>query len=261
MYAAILSFFDWKIWTCILLFIIFFLWVFWGGKNHRMIGLSPLDTRQDLKEALGSEDYQRRKDDLSEHPGSPVEELVDDPDEVETGSMDVKKIVRKIRDRKSGDIANITTLDTTPAIPRELLEVKRPRKDIDTRQPVNKRHSKKEEVCRKILEEMYHLPFPSVRPEWLRNPETGYPLEIDCYNDELKLGLECNGEQHYVWPNFTGQTLDQFKAQVRRDIFKVDRCDQNGVYLITIPYSVPNYMLKDYIKYYSPEEVISRLAK
>ena len=58
-------------------------------------------------------------------------------------------------------------------------------------------YSKKQKLCNDILEEYYNKHFFSVRPNWLKNYETGYNLELDCYNDELKVALEYNGEQHY----------------------------------------------------------------
>lgn len=99
--------------------------------------------------------------------------------------------------------------------------------------------SKGEKICCKTLETIYGVPFKSARPEWLINPETGRRLQLDCYNDKIKIAIEYNGEQHYKWPNFTGQTYEQFINQVRRDMLKAELCERNGVYLITVPYSVP----------------------
>lgn len=121
--------------------------------------------------------------------------------------------------------------------------------------PVSKRNnfgSKKEYLCCKAVEELFGKPFLSVRPAFLKNPETGSNLEIDCYCDELKLGIEFNGVQHYVWPNFTNHSKEEFIAQVRRDQYKVEACDCHGVYLITVPYNVPESLFKEYIKHYLP---------
>lgn len=117
--------------------------------------------------------------------------------------------------------------------------------------------SKGERMCREILEELFDKPFEKIRPDFLRNPETGCNLEIDCYNDELALGVEYSGEEHYVWPNFTGQTHRQFIMQIRRDRFKVDACDQAGVYLITVPYTVPFHEIRDYILGNLPDRLIN----
>lgn len=119
--------------------------------------------------------------------------------------------------------------------------------------------SKGESVCCRFMERKYGKPFISVRPNFLKNPETGANMEIDCYNDELKLGIEYNGSQHYVWPNYTNQTYEDFIKQIRRDRLKVELCDANDVYLITVPYNVPHNMIDKYIEYHLPESVEARL--
>ena len=121
--------------------------------------------------------------------------------------------------------------------------------------------SRGERLCCQTLERIYGAPFASVWPDWLRNPETGETLELDCYNDDLKLAVEYNGEQHYKWPNFTNQSHQQFINQVRRDTFKVDTCDRNGVYLIVVPYNVPYDNIPTYIMSHLPETIQKRLQE
>jgi hypothetical protein len=77
------------------------------------------------------------------------------------------------------------------------------------------------------------------RPSWLRNDRTNYPLEIDGYNKDLNLGAEYNGIQHYVWPNWTGQSYDKFEEQVYRDSIKPKTFRERGECLIVISYLVP----------------------
>jgi hypothetical protein len=72
----------------------------------------------------------------------------------------------------------------------------------------------------------------------------------------LGIAFEYNGIHHYKWPNYTGQTYEEFIAQVRRAEYKIDQCDRMGVYLITIPYTVPKSRLRDYIDYRAPENYI-----
>jgi hypothetical protein len=98
--------------------------------------------------------------------------------------------------------------------------------------------SKGEKECRRYLEEKYGDEFPNVRPDWLINPKTNRKLEIDCYNSKLKIGVEYNGEQHYVYPNFTNQTEEEFKKQVYRDRCKRRICKEQGITLITVPYKI-----------------------
>jgi hypothetical protein len=122
------------------------------------------------------------------------------------------------------------------------------------------RVSKGQAACCRVLEGIYNRPFRTIRPSFLRNPETGRNLELDCYNEELKLALEYNGIQHYRWPNFTNQSREEFLNQVRRDQLKVDLCDLNKVYLITVPYNVAPENIEAYIRYYLPEEEAKRRA-
>lgn len=97
-----------------------------------------------------------------------------------------------------------------------------------------------ERYCVEFLEVLFpEHKFKKVRPEWLVNPVTGRRLELDGYNEELKLAVEYNGIQHYVYPNFTGCTEEEFKNQLYRDKLKETLCDKHGVCLIRIPYSVP----------------------
>jgi hypothetical protein len=113
--------------------------------------------------------------------------------------------------------------------------------------------SKGERICCSTMERLYGQPFTSIRPNWLKNPETGFNMEIDCYNEELRMGVEYNGIQHYQWPNFTKQTYDQFINQTRRDALKVDLCEKNGVYLITVPYTIPHHVIPEYLMNNIPE--------
>lgn len=125
---------------------------------------------------------------------------------------------------------------------------------IDT--PKSKKFvSKGERECRRVMEEFYGVKFDSIRPNWLKNPETGCNLELDCYNDELKLAVEYNGEQHYNWPNYTNQTFEQFINQTRRDIYKKKVCDLRGIYLISVPYLIPIPKIKEYILSQLPENI------
>lgn len=121
--------------------------------------------------------------------------------------------------------------------------------------------SRGERICCQTMTNIYGVPFTSQYPDWLWNPETGKQLELDCYNDELKIAVEYNGEQHYKWPNFTNQTHQEFINQVRRDEFKMDVCDRNGVYLIVVPYTIPHDNIPAYIMAHLPETIQKRLQE
>lgn len=108
-----------------------------------------------------------------------------------------------------------------------------------------------EERCRDILEKIFNKSFPKKRPAWLRNDErgtnTGYKLELDCYNSELKLALEYNGKQHRVYPNTWHETKKDFDDQKKRDRLKVIRCEEENVNLIVVPDTIEYDDLYSYI--------------
>jgi hypothetical protein len=100
--------------------------------------------------------------------------------------------------------------------------------------------SKGEVECRRVLESIFKVPFKKCRPNMLRNPVTDGEnnLEIDCYNDELKIGVEYNGVQHYKYVPYFHKTRDAYNNQKYRDHIKRELCQKNGIFLIEVPYTV-----------------------
>lgn len=119
--------------------------------------------------------------------------------------------------------------------------------------------SKGELACRKALEEIYGKPFASDWPSWLINPKTRAGMELDCYNEELKIACEYHGRQHYEFVEFFHKTRENFKAMQERDRIKFDILQQRGIYLITVPYTVKVEDIKEYIIYYLPHNRAARL--
>jgi len=111
-----------------------------------------------------------------------------------------------------------------------------------------KRENKTENICRKILEKIYGDSFGTVRPDWLRSPKTGKNLELDCYNEKLRLALEFNGKQHYAYTPYFHKSKKDFFAQVHRDDWKRKKCQAHGITLVEIPYWVTEVDMEKYIK-------------
>lgn len=115
--------------------------------------------------------------------------------------------------------------------------------------PKRKRDPKKtENKCRAIVENIFQKPFPSMRPDFLKNPETNRNLECDLMNPELKLCIERNGEQHYKQVNHF-QTSEEYNKQIQRDQLKQSLLAKQGYTLITIPYTIHYDVLDQYIPY------------
>jgi hypothetical protein len=278
---------GWQFWLLVLLLIIFFLWLIWGGKKHQFVGLAPLDPNYPL-ERLGpipnisyhqpsrrydDKDYDDKDYDDKDYDDKDYDDEEDDGDTYDhhrtpiAVAKDLHRSQERVRDLRqhSSGLRNHSldpVINSTPEIPEEVVQKAQTLKyrPVYPQHLKRKKHrSKVEAYCCEIMEEIYGVPFNTTNPDFLRNPETGRKLEIDCYNEDLKIGLEYNGPTHYLWPNYTTQTKEEFVKQIRRDQYKVDACDANGVYLITVPYNVPNEMLKSFIEYYLPENVNQRL--
>jgi hypothetical protein len=109
---------------------------------------------------------------------------------------------------------------------------------------VNKRGVSKgssgERECRRVLQKIFNKPFKNQRPDFLRNPVTGgrFNLELDCYEESLKLAVEYNGQQHYKYIPYFHKNKEAFYNQKYRDELKTRMCRENRVNLIEVPNTV-----------------------
>lgn len=102
------------------------------------------------------------------------------------------------------------------------------------------KESKGEIECKRVLERIFNKPFNKIRPNFLNNPVTGgeFNLEIDCYNSDLRLGIEYSGRQHYEYIPFFHKNKEAFYNQKYRDELKRRICKDNNINLIEVPYTV-----------------------
>lgn len=107
--------------------------------------------------------------------------------------------------------------------------------------------NKSENFCRMTVEKLFNKPFPSIRPNWLNNQKTQRNMELDMYNDNMKLAFEYQGIQHYEFNKFFHKSLDDFEKQKDHDKVKKEICKNNGVTLIDVPYHIKKEKMKDYI--------------
>lgn len=144
-------------------------------------------------------------------------------------------------------------------IPEEIANPVRP----ESERKMTAKETKGERLCKEAAEKIYGVTFHrSVWPKWLRNPETGRVMELDLYNEKLKLAIEYHGRQHYEYvPYFHKKGMKDFEAQVRRDHHKLDVCDEKGVYVIVVPHYLPEEKIEEWIRYYDPSAVALRTAR
>ncbi len=97
---------------------------------------------------------------------------------------------------------------------------------------------KNEKESIEIIERITNMKFIKKRHEFLKS-EKGANLELDGYNEELKLAIEYNGKQHYeIVEHFHRNGMVDLLRQIKNDTIKQVECTKNNIYLISIPYYV-----------------------
>lgn len=213
---------------------LFLLWWFFGGRKEKFEGPTILYSLQEF----------------------PVNDIVAAKKRVSLDEVVIEIPVRKVDDVSR--IAAPLATDPEPAAPL-IVFPERTTPRVDGYIPPYARRNKKskgEMATCQALERIYGLPFKSVWPQWLINHETGNRMEIDCYNDDLMIGAEYNGKQHYEFPNFYHKTKDEFEGQLRRDKYKLELCNHYGVFLIPVPYHIPNHQIENHLRNYTPESIL-----
>jgi len=113
----------------------------------------------------------------------------------------------------------------------------------------SKTESKGEIECKRAAEKIFGKPFKKIRPNFLKSEDTGKNLELDIYNDDLKLAIEYDGIQHYKYtPHFHRNGELDFQKQLQRDKFKEQKCKEHGITLIRVPYLVKQDEIEGYIR-------------
>lgn len=109
----------------------------------------------------------------------------------------------------------------------------------DCSRGVSERH------CQEILTDLLGKSFKKVRMiPWPGGPGL---LELDLYNEDLKLALEYQGIQHYKYFPLFHKTEEEFALVQERDAFKKQWCLDNSITLFEVPYNIKFNDRREYI--------------
>jgi len=106
-----------------------------------------------------------------------------------------------------------------------------------------------EVLCQEIMKEIFNKEFNKYRNKTLRNKN---PLELDCYNEELKINIEYDGEQHFRQVEIFHKTKQAFILQQQNDRIKDQWCINNNILQIRVSYK---YDTKEEIEIYIKEQL------
>jgi hypothetical protein len=106
--------------------------------------------------------------------------------------------------------------------------------------------NKSEQRFREIIEEILHTKFPKKKPKWLVN-ENRNRLELDGYNEDLKIAFEYQGIQHFQKVSYFGDTEKKFEKRQKHDEIKRELCKSKNILLICPTYDLKEDDYKEFI--------------
>jgi hypothetical protein len=95
-------------------------------------------------------------------------------------------------------------------------------------------HYLKERTCRAFFEQVFAMEFPNTKPLWLIN-DRGNRMELDGYNENLKLAFEHQGKQHYSKDSYFIKSNANLLKRIADDRLKQRLCKERGIVLVVIP--------------------------
>ena len=100
------------------------------------------------------------------------------------------------------------------------------------------KQSLSEKIFRIVMEKVFNCPFKSCWPKWLKN-QNGHKLQIDGYNEELKIGFEYQGIQHFINTLYFHRTEEGFERRKSNDLAKKKILKNKNIFML-----YPIYKLK-----------------
>lgn len=144
----------------------------------------------------------------------------------------------------------------------EVVKTKSKARDIISYDYGNLNMSNAEYIVKVLLKMIFpNHTFQKLHPTWCVSPKTGAIMEIDLgEEDNLRLGVEYNGFQHYVNINNKYTRNIKINNTIENDGYKKIKCIENKFTLICIPYII-NWANIPKVKQYLYDELIKNNFK
>lgn len=95
------------------------------------------------------------------------------------------------------------------------------------------KNNRGEQVTRFIFESLTGELFPTKRPDWLRLSGNKRSLELDGFNEKLRLAFEHQGRQHYQSSKVNSRFFND--SVLKNDIDKLEICEKMGIKVLEVP--------------------------
>jgi hypothetical protein len=146
-------------------------------------------------------------------------------------------------------VVSLNKIQNHPELPAETL-----RKDIKVPElPLNdlalkKSERSKEQFTRATIQRLTGKEFHKTRAlSWLTNPKTGRRLELDMFNETLKLAVEYDGIVHNKFIQGVHKSIEKFQDLQERDALKTALCRRHGIKLIRVPWYLSEEEIEAYL--------------
>ena len=104
-----------------------------------------------------------------------------------------------------------------------------------------------EKIVRYCFEKIFKCDFKKIKPDWMRNPKTNRPLELDGYNENLSIAFEHQGIHHEE--DCPKDNMFYKEDQLFKDEIKRQKCKERGIILIEVPEIGRRLKLKDVVSF------------
>lgn len=124
--------------------------------------------------------------------------------------------------------------------------------------PVCSSHKKQRKLT-KIVEKIFNeKAIVNNRPNWLKNPDTKYNLEIDIFLPKSKIAIEYNGEQHYIPIKFSKNISNEDAINKLKEIQKRDKLKKKLIKKSGLVKHFIIFTYKNIIEYENVEKIIRK---